>query len=406
MIAIAKKAFFFFLVLSLLTIAPGSPEGIVNMRQTAPTAYTIPSHPKHNIDELINQNNLNLEIQQQGGKRYKASQYFTVRVIEMLRRYTPVDQIKDDQSADQVENNKIYDLKLYFKGYDDICMNSHTGMFRFEGDSQVYTVESWSDEYWKRYILKEINGELIYSSFERDIIAQNSNMDIDKDGKSDAVILYYDGDIRLEVKDSDVPVLVAASPEAISSIVPSNQYNCNLYTKEDPANDRYQFLAGITYSFTNKYGSTSWLSCYEYKNGTLEKTWSSGDELSREIKTADYKNGILTVNISGLRGAKKIILNAEQKEAMQKYMQSLKALNKKPNWQDITFETLIMPQYRFYDYDNDGEDELITYSVLQGGPPSCLGDTYYSIYKFTSSGIALIDSFFASYNNSLGKVFF
>jgi hypothetical protein len=255
--------------------------------------------------------------------------------------------------------------------------------------------------------MKEINGEIIYSSFERDIIEQNSYMDVDKDGKYDDFLLYYDGDIRLKVKDSDVPVLLGASQDAVSSIVPSNQYNCNLYIKEGTVNNRYQLLVGITYSFTNKYGSTSWLTCYEYKNGALEKTWLSDNELHQEIKAADYENGVLTVNISGQGNPKKMALNDEQKEAMQKYKEYPGDKNGKLSWQDITFVLLTMPQYRFYDYDNDGEDELITYSVVQGGPPSlCLGDVYYSVYEFTSDGITLKDSFFGSYNNALNKVFF
>lgn len=54
-------------------------------------------------------------------------------------------------------------------------------------------------------------------------------MDVDNDGDADDVLLYYDGDIRLKVKDSDVPVLLAASRDAVSSNIPSNQFICNLY---------------------------------------------------------------------------------------------------------------------------------------------------------------------------------
>lgn len=353
---------------------------------------------KNNVNELVNQKDANLKIQQQGGNFYKASQYFNARVIEMLKRFSPISPIDKDQ--------KIYDLKLSFDGYEDICMNSHTGLFRFEGENQVYGIDSWSDEYWKRYVLKEINGEISYSSFERDIIAQNNNLDVDMDEKPDNVLLYYDGDIRLTVKDRDVPVLLGANRDAVSSIVPSNRYDCNLYMKEDPENNRYQFLAGITYSFTNKYGSTSWLSCCEYNNNVLEKTWSSDSELRREMKAVDYKNGVLSVNISGQEHLKKIVLNEEQKAELKKYKEYLEKKNKTFNWRDITFESYVMPQYRFYDYDGDGEDELVTYSVVQGGPGLCISDLYYSVYKFTSGGITLKDSFFGSSNKTLSKVFF
>lgn len=390
-------------ILALITLLTGcSQNGYVKSNAAVHTPQTQLQNQiklKDNVIELVNQNNVTLKVQQRNGNCYKAAQYFTVRVIEMLKRFSPINQMENGQ--------KTYDLKLCFEGYKDICLNSQTGLFWFEGENQVYGVDSWSGEYWKRYVLKEINGEIMYSSFERDIIEQNSYMDVDKDGKADDVLLYYDGDIRLKVKDSDVPVLLGANQDAVLSIVPSNQYNCNLFIKEDLVNNRYQFLVGITYSFTNKYGSTSWLSCYEYKNGTLEKTWSSDNELKREIKATDYKDGILTVNISGQKNPKKMILNDEQREAMQKYKKSLEDKNEKPSWQDIAFVLLIMPQYRLYDYDNDGEDEIITYFVVQGGPPSlCIGDVYYSVYKFTYGGIALQDSFFGSYNKALIKYFF
>ena len=397
-----KRIYTICCVLALVTVLTGcSQSDHVKLDATVHTPQTQLKNQiklKDNVKDLVNQNNVNLKIQQRNGSFYRATQYFTVRVIEMLKRFSPINQIENDQ--------KTYDLKLSFEGYEDICMNSQIGLFWFEGESQIYGIDSWPDKYWNRYILKEINGEIMYSSFERDIIEQHSYIDVDKDGKFDDVLLYYDGDIRLKVKDFDVPVLFGVNQEAISNIVPSNQYNCNLYIKEDPANNSYQFLVGITYSFTNKYGSTSWLSCYEYSNGTLEKTWSSDKELHQEIKAADYKNGILTVNISGQENPKKIILNDEQKEAMQKYRKSLEDKNEKFSWLDITFESYIMPQYKFYDYNNDGENELITYSVVQGGPYLCLVDLYYSVYEFTSGGIALKDSFFASYNKSRDKVFF
>jgi hypothetical protein len=397
-----KRIFSLCCVLAIISLSAGCNQSDnVKLNTVVSTPQTQAQNQKKlkdSIAELVVQKNVNLKIKRQDGNYYKATQYFTVRVIEMLKRFSPINQVENHQ--------KTYDLKLSFEGYKDICMNSQTSLFWFEGESQIYGIDFWSD-YWNRYIMKEINGEIIYSSFERDIIEQNSYMDVDKDGKYDDFLLYYDGDIRLKVKDSDVPVLLGASQDAVSSIVPSNQYNCNLYIKEDTVNNRYQLLVGITYSFTNKYGSTSWLSCYEYKNRTLEKTWWSDNELHQEIKAADYKNGILTVNISGQRNPKKIILNDEQKEAMQKYKEYLEGKNERFNWQDITFVSYIMPQYEFYDYDNDGEDELITYSIVQGGPPSlCLGDVHYSVYEFTSDGITLKDSFFASYNNALNKVFF
>ncbi len=384
----------FIISFTILCTGCQSKPAYINMKP----ADTNLSQLKDNIKDLVTQNSVCLKIQQRNGNCYKAAHYFTTRVIEMLKRFNPINQMENNQTT--------YDLKLYFEGYKDICMNSQTGLFWFVGENQRYGIDSWSEEYWKRYVMKEINSEIMYSSFEKNIMKQNSDIDVDNDGKADDVLLYYDGDIRLKVKDSDMPVLLGASRDAVSNIIPTNRYICNLFIKADSVNTVYQFLIGITYSFTNKYGSTSWLSCYEYKNGTLDKTWSSDNVLGQEIKTTGYKNGVLTVKINGLKDTKEIILNDEQKEEMRKYEKDLKDKNEKFSWQDITFQSYDMPQYRFYDYDNDGEDELVTYSVVQGGPCLLITDLYYSVYEFTSDGIALKDSFFGSYNKTISKVFF
>lgn len=91
---------------------------------------------------------------------------------------------------------------------------------------------------------------------------------------------------------------------------------------------------------------------------------------------------------------------------MQKYKKTPEDKNEEFSWRDITFQRLIMPRYTFYDYDDDGEEELLTYSAVQGGLPALfIGDVYCSVYKFTSGGITLEDSFFGSYNRDFIKIF-
>ncbi|MCR4434753.1 MAG: hypothetical protein QHH06_04035 [Clostridiales bacterium] len=353
---------------------------------------------KDSMSDLAGEKNPELKIKRLNGGNYKATPYFAARVVEMLERNSPLEQGMADPTS--------WDIKLSFAGYKDICMDTQNGRFWFDGENRMYGIDQWSDRYWNRCVLKEINGEVMVASFERDIIEQSCSMDVNGDGKNDDVELYYDGDIRLKIKDEDLPVLLAANGDAISSIAPGNQYICHLYIRKDPTKKRCQFMAGITYSFTNKYGSTSWLVCYQYQDGKLEKTWSSDGELQREIKVGDYQNGALTLHIGGQKAAKKILLDRDEMSVLQNYKKDLESKNEKFDWDKISFLFLIMPQYTFYDYDKDGEDELITRTIVGGGPCLSIGDSLYSIYEFTGEGIILKDSFFGSYNHTLTGLFF
>lgn len=350
---------------------------------------------KSSIEDLLASKNPILKVKWLNGGSYGTTQYFTSRVIEMLKRNVQIDCANIAAYT--------YDLKLCFDGYKDICVNTKDGQFWFDEDNKLYAIGSWIN-YFDRCNLKEVNGETLLCSFEKDIIKQRSFMDIDSDGQFDDIQLYYDGDIRLKVKGEDVPVLLAASEDAISSIVPSNQYTCNLVIKEEASKKHYGFLVGITYEFTNKYGSTSWLSCYNYKNGELKEIWSSESERQKEITAKYYKNNNLTVDIYGHGSGKKIILDQEQKELIKSYINECKNDNEAFSWKDMSFETRIIPQYVFYDYDKDGEDELITRGVVCCGNNIIL-DSLMSIYEFGADQITLKDSFFSSYNTSLDNIF-
>ena len=351
--------------------------------------------PKSSIEDLLASKNPILKVKLLNDGSYGTTQYFTSRVIEMLKRNVQID------SANIAAYT--YDLKLCFDGYKDICVNTKDGQFWFDEDNKLYAIGSWTN-YFDRCILKNINGETLLCSFEKDIIKQRSFLDIDSDGEFDDIQLYYDGDIRLKVKNEDIPVMLAASEDAISSIVPTHQYTCDLLIKEDAAKKQYNFLVGMTYIFTNKYGSTSWLSCYNYKNGELKEIWSSESELQKEITAKDYKSNTLTVDIDGHGSDKKIVLDQEQKELIKSYINMCKNDNEAFRWKDMSFEIHIIPQYAFYDYDKDGEDELLTRGVVCCGNVIIL-DSLISIYKFGADQITLKDSFFSSYNSSLDDIF-
>lgn len=351
---------------------------------------------KSSIEDLLASENSILKVKWLNGGSYDTTQYFSSRVVEMLKRNTPID--SSNIAA------KTYDLQLCFDGYKNICVNTKDGEFWFDEGSKVYSISSWTN-YFERCILKEVNGEILLCSFEKDIINQHSFLDIDSDGKFDDIQLYYDGDIRLKIKNEDIPVMLAASEDAISSVIPSNHYTCNLIIKEDAAKKHYGFLVGITYEFTNKYGATSWLSYYNYQNGELKKIWSSDSELQKNILVKDYRNGTLTVNINNHSNDNKIVLDKEQKEALQSYINDSKKNDGAFSLKDIYFESLIIPRYILHDYDKDGEDELITRMYVVGGPGLAIGDSLISVYKFGADKIVLKDSFFSSYNSSLNDIF-
>lgn len=213
-------------------------------------------------------------------------------------------------------------------------------------------------------------------------ITEFNNGDVDNDGIYDEVMLYFDDEVKIKVKNSEVTVLSGVSYNQIFDSIISDQYICEIYVKGN------KILIGIAYSYTNKYGSTAELYCYEYKNEELEVIWSSQKELEKNILIRDYeeKNNTINVLIDGEK--KKIVLDDEDEESyisFTKHLQESGLTQFEMEFRLITDYTLTNPNY----------DEIVTRAVVIFG--ACpITETYYSVYTFSEEGMKKIESWFGS----------
>jgi len=238
---------------------------------------------------------------------------------------------------------------------------------------------------------KEIEGEIIYHSFGRDIIEQMPYADLDQDNSfDDKIILYYDGDIRLQVKKIDVGILADIEPDIVESKVPSNMIESHLYIQENERNNSYMITAGSTYSFVNKIGSLSWIRSYLYKDNELVELWNSEDVVLSKIIVKDLKEDVLTLYIENLNTDIDIRLTADEKLNLKEYLESLEEINEEfIGMEQYEFFSGIT-QYIFYDYNKDGKEELMINLYMRGGA-SGITRRIVSIYDVSGEEVKLID---------------
>lgn len=331
------------------------------------------------IEKLLSQESHELQIKQVNGAYYAVSEQLMKRIAEKLS--------ENDELQEQEINNRDYTMILKFKGYKEIYLDAEEGNFWFDKSEQIYKLRSWSNDFWKKIIMKEVNGQIVYYTLEKDVLAR-SYIGFGENDETKEVLLYYDGDIRLGVKDKDITVLSNIPEDCIESLIPDNQIKNELYIKEDVQNQRYLFLIGSLYSFTNKYGSTAWLSSYEYKNDEIRKVWDIQDLLSSAVIVRDYSKGALKLEMKGQSSIFSIKLRQDEIKKINEYMGVLKEI-KEPfiGKEDYLFFSNVT-QYMLYDYNRDGTDELVVKAYLRGGAAG-ITENIFLIYDFTEAGIKL-----------------
>lgn len=335
---------------------------------------------KDNISALFEEPNAQLEIKQVNGNFYKASPEFAIRILRKLksnRSYTPFGEIKE----------MSYNVVLKFAGYKELYLNTDKGNFWMADGNQAFDLSNWSEGFWDRHVLKEIEGEILYYSFEKDVI-ERTFMDVDYDEDLDEVTLFYDGDIRLKVKNAEIVVMEDVDEEMISSLIPSNKLESHLHIEKDEKSNSFAFLVGSRYSFTNKYGSTSWLSCFKYKDGVLSKQFDSDEILNGKVLVKNYKNDIFTIYIEGFDKTFDVKLTQEEIDNIAQYLEFLKERDESFIGRENYLFLPIMPQYKFYDYDNDGKEEVIARFYMRGGAPG-ITDQLISVFDFNEEGLVL-----------------
>lgn len=215
-------------------------------------------------------------------------------------------------------------------------------------------------------------------------IIKTEDTDIDGDGKNDAVGLFLTGNSDVILKtDEEVVSVFSVNHERQIFGDARDRYQCNLFVEGKI------ILVGVTYTFTNKYGSTAWLYCYRYESGKLEHIWSSEEILSQSIIIEDYNedSNCLKVKVGSL--SKEILLRESEEKEFINYTEYLK----KTDINEIEMEFILTPDYEYRDYDGDSREELITRTVVVFGASS-FQRNYYSVYEISAEGLRLIDSYF------------
>ncbi|MTI49143.1 MAG: hypothetical protein FH761_14955 [Firmicutes bacterium] len=335
------------------------------------------------IEKLISQEIFDLKIKQTSDNYYPATEEFTMRLIEEIEDY--------EIAKPPTDKKKPLEVVLKFKGFEKIYLDTQNGYFWFDNSEKIYIVKNWNSTLWDRYVLKENNDQVMYDTFEKDILLRN-NTSTTKRAKEDEVLLYYDGDIRLKYKGQEVEVIPNVSENCIESTIASNQMVNQLLIKENSEENGYFFLVGSTYSFTSKYGSTAWLSCYEYKDDMLKKTWDMNDFFSSTIKVKDYDEEFLTLSIVGQNIEMKMKLTKDETNIINDYRKFLDEMGEQYIGRENYMFFSNFTKYEFADYNNDGKEDLIAETYMRGGA-SGITEIIYFVYDFNEDGIQLMDGF-------------
>ncbi|TCZ77467.1 hypothetical protein E0485_10775 [Paenibacillus albiflavus] len=215
---------------------------------------------------------------------------------------------------------------------------------------------------------------------------QSQKIILENEGQSYKVMLVYDknlNEVILQINNSNIPILNDVSEEQIFNPQPSDEYTFQLSTNGN------KIMVGSTYAFTNKYGSTSWINCFEYKDDQIKKIWSSDDILHHKFAVNSFTEESQTLEISMGQDLRRIILSDEETELWLDYVKFHQ--DGAQSLPELFF--VINPAFTFYDYNNDGIEELITKTIIsfEGCP---ISRAYFSAYQFSTDDIKQIEGWF------------
>ncbi|QUH30585.1 hypothetical protein [Vallitalea guaymasensis] len=209
-----------------------------------------------------------------------------------------------------------------------------------------------------------------------------------KDTKSnkDIVLLFDEEKINLQFDNKEVGV----------KSIPKDLIDDYEYSLKIIGN---YLLVGMINKKTVKYSSLTFLYLYDYIQNPITKIWSTDDELKKELFLKNYNTTNNTIIVDS--DSSEVIIEYDEKieNKLMEFIKSIKEKDKK-----IQLEISNTVAYCIYDYDKDGQEELITKSIVTMGF-SPLVDTYYSVYKIEDNGIQKVKSCFYSKDNTLEKYF-
>lgn len=279
------------------------------------------------------------------------------------------------------------DVVLYFEGYQPIHINKVHNLFWFEGGSQVYRARYLEGVLWERCILEALHGIVQYTRFEKDTMQQYHSHVNEAHGKSD-IVLYFDGDIRLDINGSDYVVDKSVDPRAIGNVKSYNLYHGRLDVIESVNSDLKLILAGYKYTFVNRYGASSLLKVFEVNGDEIVEVWDTNKMLNAQITVKSYDNEKLIVMIDGIEDELSFEISPNEASELASFDESLQEGGQILIGQNDFQFFSNLTDYRIMDYDGDGHDELLCYFYMRGG---AAGVTSYliGIYDIGINGFKL-----------------
>ncbi|WP_105615237.1 hypothetical protein [Vallitalea okinawensis] len=330
------------------------------------------------LDSLLEEEDITLMIKEDDFLYMSATKDFTSMILAILKgKRQPV--YKD-------KNLNQHHLKLKFDGYEEIYVNLDYNSFWFKGESELYNLPWRLDEpfrqQWDRVIIKVINNKAHYDSFEKTIIQQNQSVDLDYDGQSDPIILYYDGRVRLRVGKEVETMTEWLAENKIRADDDGNRYN-GMFKTIVSENGRGLLYVDGPMEWNQSYR----LQYYTYdQNDGLERVWD-GDEPD-ENKVVNYDGDTIAIAFNNGDLQMEINLTDEEKAEVDDYIEY-----HKENGLDLLTDDWLHNKggirgYNIIDIDDDGEEELISYKYMVSGAIG-LSCQLLSVYGFTNEELIL-----------------
>ncbi|NLU33040.1 MAG: hypothetical protein GXX04_10525 [Clostridiaceae bacterium] len=245
---------------------------------------------------------------------------------------------------------------------------------------------------------REINGNIegIESNvsqpepIEGKSISAVATYDLDGDGTFDKAELLLDGlDVVLAVNGVSIKVFDVTDEQQIFGENPSDHFYCELKVCGN------KIAVGRTYVFTNKYGSTAEIDCFEYKPGRIDRIFSAPSDSRPQFTVVEYNSDEGTIEMDTGSGIRKIILSGDEKNDYESFSSGLEKMGYSP-----AFEYAAMPEYRMIE--NDSGIEIIARGIVTCG--ACpVTEVYYQKYQLSGNGLIEKDSWFGSEKPELAE---
>lgn len=340
----------------------------------------------NDFDSLINESNIFLEIQQNNGSSIKANEYFTRRIIDLFRLRGET--IWRDTGIDN------YDVILKFAGYKDIHINLDCESFWFEGEDELYRIVGLKEQ-WLRYIIRFKDDELFYDSFEKTLLGTIITY-IDDDEIMDTANLFYDGDIRLRVNETEKIIESLAQDEVFS-------YSGQLSSIDKLYDLRFieesQLLGVVHKNFQMRSPNVDF-TLYDYKDDIINQIWSV-DELNIEIKNILLEEEKVDLAFPLVNKEYTINLTQEELEESKVIINELVdngIVIDKEFMNDIKYNILCnICDLLLTDYNEDGYEELILLAdiyTVGARTPLRINERVIFIFNISTESIECIDIIF------------